>query len=149
MKWQDRPLTRGMWLATCVVIGLLFAGFTVLWTSAAVSSHDAKTAAARQAEGRRVAVDVTCAAMSAVIEAGRTTITGSGRVTSEEFERNLRLLGYPPKSERRAAARRAADAYARSIAMNVQRQARVKGVVRPDGTLNCARLQVAAKTKAK
>lgn len=100
----------------------------------------------RQREGRRVAVDVTCATMSAVIDAGRATITGSSRV-SPKFERNLQRLGYPPRKQRQAAAKAAAAAYAESIARTVEREAGVEGLVQRDGTLNCARLRAATKTQ--
>lgn len=99
----------------------------------------------RQAEGRKVAIEVICGVTSGIIEAGRATITGqSSGGMDPEFIRNLEKLGYPPKRQREAAARLAAEAYARSIAERVESEAGVEGVVRQNGTLDCLALKRAA-----
>jgi hypothetical protein len=60
--------------------------------------------------------------------------------------RNLERLGYPPAEVRKRNARRAADEYARAIARGVERQSGVRGVVRPDGSIDCRRLARLART---
>lgn len=95
----------------------------------------------RQREGRAIAINVMCGGISAVIEAGRATITGSSRSFSPEFERNLERLGYPPRKQRTQAANAAAKAYAAAIAKSVQEESGVKDLVRKDGSLDCARLR--------
>lgn len=93
-------------------------------------------------EGRRAAVDVTCAATSAVINAGRATITGGAESLDPEFARNLEKLGYPSKPVRERQARKAAKLYAGAIAREVERATGVTGVVKEDGSLDCERLAV-------
>jgi hypothetical protein len=129
MKWHDQPLTRGMWLATCVVIGLLLCVFVVLWTSATVDSHDAKTAAARQADGRRIAVDVLCGGVSGVEDAGTQALNGTLQ--------GLHGRGVPSTATRD---------YVSTISSAVIRQAGVdaRKVLRADGRIDCDKLRVAA-----
>jgi hypothetical protein len=108
---------RELWrdLIPAVAIGLAFWAMTL-------SQGQLSTIRANQAEaqaGRRVAIAVTCAALSAVIDQGRATISAS-------------------HTQR---ARRAADAYRDGIAQRVQRQTGVHGLVRRDGSLDCDRLQ--------
>lgn len=114
-----------------------------------VALHNASNAINQQREGRRVAVAAICGATSAVIEAGRATITGGAAGVNGEFERNLRKLGYPPRKVRRKQAMAAAEGYARTIAEGVRTAAGVKahGLVRADGTLDCHRLQRVARTR--
>lgn len=127
---------RDVWL-------LLVSAFVVV---AVLNSRDAVE---RQKEGRRVAVQAICGATSAVIEAGRATITGGATGVGGEFERNLRALGYPPRKVRQRQAMQAAEAYARTIAEGVRQAAGVnaRGLVRRDGTLDCQRLQQVARTR--
>jgi hypothetical protein len=131
MKWRDRPLTRGMWLATCLVIGALLAVFTILWTSSAVDSHDAKTAATRQAEGRSIAIDVLCGFGNGVAEAGRKALAG-------ELQGQDSARGLPPDAQRD---------YVATITSTLLAEAgiRAQGVLEPNGEVNCLRLRVAAK----
>lgn len=91
-------------------------------------------------EGRRAAVGVTCAATSAVIDAGRAAITGGAQGVSGEFARNLEALGYPPKHVRERQAKQAARAYSRAISHRVEKATGVAGIVKPNGTLDCERL---------
>jgi hypothetical protein len=127
--WLRQPLSFGLWLATCLVIGLVLAVFTVLWTSAAVDSHDAKTATARQAEGRRVAVDVLCGGVSGVEDAGKQALNG----TLE----GLHGRGVPASATRD---------YVSTISSAVIKQAGVdaRKVLRADGQIDCDKLRVAA-----
>ena len=94
-------------------------------------------------DGRVIAIQASCAATSAVIDAGRKTILTAGDLPPK-FARALERLGYPSAQARKARARVAAEAYARSIAEDVERQSGVKHLVRPDGRLNCDRLTSAA-----
>lgn len=116
---------------------------------AATAARDAARAVSKQAEGRRIAVQIICGATSGVIEAGRATITGqTSAAFSPVFERNLERLGFPPKAQRESVARRQAVLYAKFIAKRVRDVAdgRGRGIVRKDGSLNCDRLQRAART---
>jgi hypothetical protein len=99
-----------------------------------------------QRDGRKYAVNVVCGATSAVIDAGRATITGGG-VGPPEFVRNLEALGYPPKRVREAQAQKAAEQYAELIARRVERVAGARDVVKPNGTLDCVRLTELARTE--
>lgn len=107
------------------------------------AAHDAKAAIQAQKSGRAFSLNVVCGATNATVRAGRGIITGGSAGTVEgKFERNLRALGYPPRSVRQAQAKKAADLYASSIATGVQRAAgsKAEGIVREDGTLSCGRL---------
>jgi hypothetical protein len=106
-----------------------------------------------QREGRRIAVAVTCAASSAIIDAGRATLTGQiGAPLPQEFARQLEKLGYPPQKVRDQQAREAARAYGSFISRRVQRAARgaeverqiADDLVTEAGRLNCERLKVAS-----
>lgn len=106
-------------------------------------------------EGRRISQPLFCAAMSAVIDAGRSTITGGQPKPGSPLtplERNLRKLGYPPRQARRRMADQAAKAYSSQISEAIQAAipATLPGatdLVRPDGTLNCRALARATGTK--
>jgi hypothetical protein len=122
-----------------------------------------------QQEGRKVAIEVLCGFGSAVSEAGRKTIAGSialpgrtrrdadrvvldkrGRVigvVSGRFARFLESHGYPVAPQRVSGSKRAADEYARAVSNAVARQTGAKGLVKPDGTLDCARLQKVSHTR--
>lgn len=113
----------------------------------AVALINADNAIDQQKAGRKAAVQVTCGALSAVIEAGRATITGSGEIQPPEFAKALERLGYPPKKVRRAAAEEAADQYRRLIASTIEKQAHVKDIVREDGTLDCSKLRALARAQ--
>jgi hypothetical protein len=98
-----------------------------------------------QRQGRTVAVRALCAATSAVIDAGRATITGSGgAVGSPRFVRALERLGYPPKRVREQQAQKAAQFYAQAISKRIETATKQKGLARKDGSLDCRRLQVVA-----
>lgn len=113
------------------------------------ASRNALDAIHQQRVGRVVAIKILCGAMSAAIDAGRATITGGALSVTGDFERNLRALGYPPRAVRLSAARRAARAYAKQIATGVTvavgGPGEARGVVRPDGSLDCRRLLVVSR----
>lgn len=115
--------------------------------SAKSAAHQAKSAFRAQQDGRRIGSSITCSSISAVIDAGRATLIASSRISPHQFELALEGLGLPPQRVRAKQAKVAADLYAQSIALKVQRASGVKGVVREDGTLNCAVLRRAAKIR--
>lgn len=125
---------RDVWLL--IITAAVF--FSILSLSAAVD--DLEDTNQRVREGRSFTVNVTCASISAVIDAGRATITGQNGTVSGEFARNLERLGYPPKNVRKRQQRIAARKYAEFIARRVEEATGAKGVVRRNGTLNCGRL---------
>lgn len=92
-------------------------------------------------EGRRLARRVVCSAVSAVIDAGRATITGGAAPGPPAFTHALERLGYPPLAKRRVAARQAADGYANLIATSIAKASGVRGLVKPDGSLDCDRFE--------
>lgn len=95
-----------------------------------------------QRRGRQISTQTTCAATSAVIEAGRQTILAGGRRQPDRFERNLAKLGYPPLEARQKAAELAAQAYARAIASKVQEITGRTDLVQRNGALDCDHLKV-------
>lgn len=107
-------------------IPLLALGLAALAVTGTQSDVD------RQREGREVAVDVLCGGLSGVADAGKRTLEG-------------RLPGLPGPGVPRAS-----EAYARIISLSVIKQAGVEArdVLNRDGTINCERLKVAAKTSA-
>lgn len=130
--WRSyRDVTRD--LVTIIALAFALAGV--------VRSQQAVT---RQDEGRRIGSAVTCAAVSAVIDAGRATIKAGAIVRPREFAEALQELGLPSPDTRRALAAAAAQQYATAISRAVVEQSGVQGLVRDDGTLDCARLRAAA-----
>ena len=107
----------------------------------AVAIRVAVHAADQQREGRKIAVATTCAAISAVVDAGRNTLKAGGKAQPQPFERNLLKLGYPSLEQRRAGTELAAATYARSISSEVARVTGRKDLVNRDGSLNCGRLR--------
>jgi hypothetical protein len=144
MRWDRRarhwlrtklaPLIRENWyrdVGLIVVCTLLFFG----WRGQANLLDE-------QRDGRRQAVDITCAAVTAVIDAGRATITGGdAQLGSPEFIANLERLGYPPKAVREKQAEQAAEAYASFISQRVEKLTGAQGVVNADGSLNCRKFR--------
>lgn len=123
-------------------VWLVFVTVLVLW--ATLISHNAQT---EQREGRKVSLTATCAAISGVIEAGRTSIRGGVVIRPRAFERNLIKIGLPPFHVRVRAAEAAANAYGRAIAIRVEQATHRKGLARSDGTLNCARIRQVGRVK--
>jgi hypothetical protein len=137
-------VAQGLVAAAC--IGALAIG--------SVTLHRTAQLAEQQRAGRAVAIDALCALGSAVVDAGRQTLAGPPAKKGElppdpvgppRFVHALERLGFPPRAVRDRAARQAARAYGASIAHRVERATQVKGLTRPDGTLNCARLRAASK----
>ena len=97
--------------------------------------------------GRRAALRVSCATTSAVIEAGRRTLTAQVGTRVTEFERKLIELGYPPRRVRDRQARAAARAYGEFIATRIEEATGVRGLVRKDGGLDCTRFAAVANAR--
>jgi hypothetical protein len=143
MGWTRRVLIA---VGLAAVMVIMPAG---AWVIATTANNNRNRVDAIQA-GRREGQKATCAALSAVIDAGRTTITaGIPKPGSPltPLERSLRRLGYPPRAQRRAMAERAARQYGLAIAVAVARETGRTGLVRRDGTLNCEALARATGTK--
>lgn len=134
MKRPDRD--RVIRIARGVFVVLLVVGVFVN----AIAIRVARNADEQQRKGRQIADQSTCAAISAVVDAGRATLLAGGKAQPEPFETNLRKLGYPSLARRRKAAELAAATYARSIATEVARITGRDDLVNADGTLDCARL---------
>lgn len=134
-SFTRRALVAQMIVAVACIGSLAIGGVTLRRT------HDLTV---QQAQGRVIAVDALCASSSAVIDAGRQTITGAQGALPTKLERALERLGYPPRRVRRAQALAAARAYGASIAQRVERATHVKGIARPDGSLDCKRLRTAS-----
>lgn len=141
---------RNLWLLAISVTVLIAV------TNADSASQQARNVARQnervlreQIRGRHFAVGATCAGVSAISEAGRSIIIGSATAPESTFTRNLEALGYPPRAVRLQQATEAGRKYVQSISTAIRR---VVGpganLVRPDGTLNCDRLQVLAQTTA-
>lgn len=129
-------------------VWLIIISVVVLWSSISTYQNGQDTYRNQQDQrtGRRVAVGATCAAVSGVIEAGRATIASGVIIKPKLFERNLERLGLPPVDVRRDSAEDAAVAYSRAIAIRVAQATHNSSLVRKNGTLDCRRLQVAART---
>lgn len=106
-------------------------------------ADDTHRLAEQQRDGRAVAIDALCGAISGVVEAGRATITaGTGKDDKETaFTRALVRLGYPPISVRRTQANDAAKAYGKAIAKAVEDATKQKHLTRKDGSLDCSRVK--------
>jgi hypothetical protein len=96
-------------------------------------------------EGRRIGSAITCATNSAIIDAGRVTIESGATINPHRFAQALEHLGLPPDATRKQAAMAAARAYARKISRTVVKQSGIHGVIRADGSLDCAAVRRAAK----
>lgn len=122
--------------------------FIVLTALTVVSNGIAIRVALRadsqQREGRDIARDFSCATTSAVIDAGIATIKGGGQLPPR-LQRELQRFGYPSRGERDTANALAAAAYARRVATKVQEFTGRSDLVRPDGSLDCARLRAVTK----
>lgn len=141
---------RNLWLLAISVTVLIAV------TNADSASQQARNVARQnervlreQIRGRHFAVGATCAGVSAISEAGRSIIVSSATAPETAFTRHLEELGYPPLAVRLQQAREAGRKYVQNISRAIRR---VVGpgvkLVRPDGTLNCAELQVLAQTEA-
>jgi hypothetical protein len=130
-----RHVYRDVWLV--IITGLALLG---IWLN-----HNAVQG---QIAGRHFAVGFTCAVQSAIAEGGRDVILGQTSRPVTRFERELEKLGYPPRAQRHKAAEQAAREYVQHISARVKAQvgANARNLIRPDGTIDCTRLQELANT---
>lgn len=104
----------------------------------------------RQRTGRRVAIEVLCGLGNGVASAGRMTLEASADIKPDRFEAALERLGMFPAATRKSNAERAATAYATIIGKSIRDTAHVdRGVIEPDGTVDCAALVDAARAEAR
>jgi hypothetical protein len=153
MSRRHKDNLIGALLVLCVATPIVW------WTGDTAKKADSNAETLqRQQEGRKVAID-----------AGRKTIAGSvalpgqtkrdadrivldkhGRVigvVSGRFARFLEAHGYPLAPQRLTGSKRAAEAYTRNLSNAVAEETHVKGLVKPDGTLDCARLQKVSRAR--
>lgn len=132
----DRRLSRAI-LEGRVLYGVLFVALTfVAFLATEVRNiADRNSGLIREQATQAIA---RCAATSAVIEAGRLTITGE--IAGDPDQAALRRMGFPPKRARDAQAQVVADAYANHIREHVTRVTGKPPPVNKDGTLDCRRL---------
>jgi hypothetical protein len=130
-RWYAQPVPWGIFVFTILLLGLVFGLGVAFAVRSAVDSHDAKTAATRQAEGRSIAIDVLCGFGNGVAEAGRKALAG-------ELQGQDSAHGLPPDAQRD---------YVATITSTLLAEAgiRAQGVLEPNGEVNCARLRIAAK----
>jgi hypothetical protein len=130
-RWYAQPVPWGIFVFTILLLGLVFGLGVAFAVRSAVDSHDAKTGATRQAEGRSIAIDVLCGFGNGVAEAGRKALAG-------ELQGQDSARGLPPDAQRD---------YVATITSTLLAEAgiRAQGVLEPNGEVNCLRLRVAAK----
>jgi hypothetical protein len=128
-RWYAQPVPWGIFVFTILLLGLVFGIGVAFAVRSAIDSHDAKTAASRQAEGRRVAIDVLCGGVSGIEDAGTQALNGTLN--------GLHGRGVPSTATRD---------YVSTISSAVIEQAGVdaRKVLRPDGRIDCDELRVAA-----
>jgi hypothetical protein len=129
-RWLAQPVPWGIYVFTILLLGAAFGVGAAFAIQSAIDSHDAKTAAARQAEGRRVAVDVLCGGVSGVEDAGKQALNGTLD--------GLHGRGVP---------REAVRDYVSTISNAVILQAGVdaRKVLKADGQIDCDKLRIAAR----
>lgn len=94
--------------------------------AAVILDHQANT----QREGRATALDVTCSAIGAISEAGRSVIVGSAETPRERRAANI-----------------AAQGYVASIGRQVEKKSGITNLILPDGRLDCERLKDKARVR--
>ena len=129
-RWPNERAYRDVWL-------FLLTGI-VLW--ATIVSYNNSQEASDLAVGNRKAIAATCAATSAVIDAGRATLKSGAVLNPPEFRRALEQLGLPKTKVRIIQSEKAAREYGRRIALAVEQTTGRRGIARKDGTLDCRRL---------
>jgi hypothetical protein len=75
-RWYAQPVPWGIFVFTILLLGVVFGVGVAFAVRSAIDSHDAKTAAIRQSEGRAIAIDVLCGFSNGVAEAGRKALAG-------------------------------------------------------------------------
>ena len=119
-------------------VWLFFLTGLVLW--ATIASYNNSNEASRLAIENQKALRATCAATSAVIDAGRATLKSGAVLNPPAFREALERLGLPPTKVRIIQSEKAAREYGRAIAVAVVETTGRKGLARKDGTLDCRRL---------
>ena len=134
-----RRLTRQI-TAALTVLAIILTGLGV--EAVRLTRHQNQTVAEVQAD-HRLSLQVTCAALSAISQAGRAVIAHGTQAVSPAQERALRHLGFPPAAVRARQGQRAADAYVTAISAAVDARVGRKGdgLVAPNGTIRCRRLE--------
>jgi hypothetical protein len=130
-RWYAQPVPWGIFVFTILLLGVVFGIGVAFAVRSAIDSHDAKTAAIRQSEGRAIAIDVLCGFSNGVAEAGRKALAG-------ELQGQDSARGLPPEAQRD---------YVATITSTLLAEAgiRAQGVLEPNGEVDCGRLRVAAK----
>jgi hypothetical protein len=130
-RWVAQPVPWGIFVFTILLLGVAFGAGVAFAIHSAIDSHDAKTAASRQAEGRAVAIDVLCGFGNGVAEAGRKALAG-------ELVGQHSANGLPAESQRD---------YVATITSTLLAEAGIsaRDVVQVNGTINCPKLRVAAR----
>jgi hypothetical protein len=75
-RWYAQPVPWGIFVFTILLLGVAFGVGVAFAVRSAIDSHDAKTAALRQEEGRAIAIDVLCGFSNGVADAGRRALAG-------------------------------------------------------------------------
>lgn len=121
---------RNFWLL--VITGLVL-----------LALHGQSVQLSQQVKSRHFVIAVSCAVQSGTSEAGRAIISGSARAKETPFDRALERLGYPPRPQRIKAADVAGSLYVAGLARRVRLLAgsRAKGLIMPDGGIDCHRLR--------
>lgn len=147
---EPRSPGHHLWRDLMPLLALLLAFYAVLGSEnkadrAELKATAAQQAAASQREGRQIAIAVLCGFGNGVEAAGKASIAQP--ILPGRFRRNLEKLGLPPERLRAERARKAGEAYARSISESVAEQASVKAekVIQPDGSMDCNALQDVAR----
>lgn len=135
-----RPYKVMVGTALLLAAGSMFLS-ALLFTRLDDQQRAIHNAQVEQRQGRATSLTATCATLSGVIEAGRATILGGVIIKPREFERNLERMGLPPRPTRKRSATSAAAAYANAIAARVETATGKHGLIRKDGTLDCALLR--------
>jgi hypothetical protein len=107
--------------------------------------HGQQSAIDTQRQGRKVAVEVTCGALTGVIDAGRATLVAP--VQPPRLRHELERLGLPKGRAGRRLRAQAATAYSRFVALRVEQASGVRGLVTKDGRLDCRKLTAVSRAR--
>jgi hypothetical protein len=140
-------LSRGskLLLAICALVGVVMCALVVAVVVLATQLNAVQT---EQQKGRKLAIGVTCAAVSAISNQGRRTISNAMPLPPG-VEALLEAHGFPSFEARRAQAQIAGAEYVQGISAAIEQQVGQvgDGLVNRDGTLNCDRLTRVAKAR--
>jgi hypothetical protein len=100
-------------------------------------------------EGRQTGSAVTCAIVSAFSQAGKRVITGPPKPPPTAQEQALEKLGFPPFPIRHQQQLTAGNEYIKSISNSIEEKIGHKGdgLVKHDGTIDCAKLAALSNLK--